>query len=82
MLSAYLRYAYFIGTLALMVSKILSILKVKPSVIVAPKNDDSCHKGREGGGQNVMIEIIISVNDGQPLIVILLTVPKKIKLII
>ncbi len=27
------------------------------------KNDDYYHKGREGGGQGVMIEIIISEND-------------------
>ena len=27
------------------------------------KNDDSYHKGREGGGQRFMIEIIISEND-------------------
>ena len=27
------------------------------------KNDDYYHKGREGGGQRVMIEIIISEND-------------------
>ena len=27
------------------------------------KNDDFYHKGREGGGQRVMIEIIISEND-------------------
>ncbi len=26
-------------------------------------NDDSYHMGREGGGQRVMIEIIISEND-------------------
>ncbi len=34
------------------------------------KNDDYYHKGREGGGQRVMIEIIISENDdndGRPL---------------
>ena len=31
------------------------------------KNDDYYHKGREGGGQRVMIEIIISENDGQPI---------------
>ncbi len=36
----------------------------------AGKNDDCHRKGREGGGQRVMIEIIISVNDendGRPL---------------
>ena len=34
------------------------------------KNDDYYQKGREGGGQKVMIEIIISENDdndGRPL---------------
>ena len=34
------------------------------------KNYDNYHKGREGGGQRVMIEIIISENDdndGRPL---------------
>ncbi len=34
------------------------------------KNDDFYHKGREGGGHRVMIEIIISENDdndGRPL---------------
>ena len=34
------------------------------------KNDDCYRKGRGGGGQGVMIEIIISVNDendGRPL---------------
>ncbi len=29
----------------------------------AEKNDDCYRKGRGGGGQKVMIEIIISVND-------------------
>ncbi len=36
----------------------------------AGKNDDCYRKGREGGGQRVMIEIIRSVNDednGRPL---------------
>ena len=39
-------------------------------MICCDENDDSYHKGREGGGQRVMIEIIISENDdndGQPL---------------
>ena len=34
------------------------------------KNDDFYHEGREGGGQRVMTEIIISENDdndGRPL---------------
>ena len=34
------------------------------------KNDDNCHKGREGRDQRVMIEIIICENDdndGRPL---------------
>ena len=41
------------------------------------KNDDYYHKGREGGGQRVMIEIIISENDdndGWPLKCKLMTV--------
>ncbi len=40
------------------------------SMICRDKNDDYYHKGREGGGQRVMIEIIISENDdndGRPL---------------
>ena len=32
-------------------------------MICRDKNDDYYHKGREGGGQRVMIEIIISEND-------------------
>ncbi len=39
-------------------------------MICPDKNDDCYHKGREGGGQRVMIEIIISENDdndGRPL---------------
>ncbi len=39
-------------------------------IIWRDKNDDYWHKGREGGGQRVMIEIIISENDdndGRPL---------------
>ncbi len=31
--------------------------------ICRDKNDDYYHKGREGGGQRVTIEIIISEND-------------------
>ncbi len=39
-------------------------------MILRDKNDDYYHKGREGGGQKDMIEIIISENgdnDGRPL---------------
>ncbi len=39
-------------------------------MICRDKNDDYYHKGREGGGQRVMIEVIISENDdndGRPL---------------
>ncbi len=32
------------------------------SVTITTKNDDNCRKGREGGGQRVMIEIVISEN--------------------
>ena len=43
------------------------ILKYDPNC--RAKNDDYYHKGKEGGGQGVMIEIIISENDndGRPL---------------
>ncbi len=43
---------------------------VKCCMICRDKNYDYYHKGREGGGQRVMIEIIISENDdndGRPL---------------
>ncbi len=46
----------------------------------AGKNDDYYRKGREGGGQRVMIEIIISENDdndGRPLSNSRLSDPKK-----
>ncbi len=54
------------------------ILSGRPEIIFArtaiiyncrSKNDDYYHKGREGRGQRVMIEIIISENydDGRPL---------------
>ena len=41
---------------------------VTHDMICRDKNDDYYHKGREGGGQRVMIEIIISENDndGRP----------------
>ena len=36
---------------------------MKASYNCRSKNDDYYHKGREGGGQRAMIEIIISEND-------------------